>query len=58
MWPVTFVGHPLMDTNLPAADPVLSAGSNDVTVIGLVPGSRDNEIIRPPSRHAGYRPRY
>jgi lipid-A-disaccharide synthase len=44
--PVTFVGHPLMDTNLPAADPVLSAGSNDVTVIGLVPGSRDNEIIR------------
>ena len=44
--PVTFVGHPLLDTNLPAADPVLSAGSNDVTVIGLVPGSRDNEIIR------------
>jgi lipid-A-disaccharide synthase len=44
--PVTFVGHPLMDTNLPAADPVLNADPNDGTVIGLVPGSRDNEIIR------------
>ena len=44
--PVTFVGHPLLDTNLPAADQKWSAGSNDGTVIGLVPGSRDNEIIR------------
>jgi len=44
--PVTFVGHPLMDANMPAADTVLNADPNDGTVIGLVPGSRDNEIIR------------
>jgi lipid-A-disaccharide synthase len=44
--PVTFVGHPLLDANLPAADPVLNTGSKDQTVIGLVPGSRENEIIR------------
>ncbi len=44
--PVTFVGHPLLDADLPAADPVLNAGPNAPTVIGLVPGSRDNEIIR------------
>jgi lipid-A-disaccharide synthase len=44
--PVTFVGHPLLDANLPAVDPVLNAGPKDPTVIGLVPGSRDNEIIR------------
>jgi lipid-A-disaccharide synthase len=44
--PVTFVGHPLLDTNLPAADPELNASPNVPTVIGLVPGSRDIEIIR------------
>ena len=44
--PVTFVGHPLLDTDLPAADPVLNTDPDDGTVIGLVPGSRDNEIIR------------
>jgi lipid-A-disaccharide synthase len=44
--PVTFVGHPLMDANMPAVDTVLNAGPNDGLVIGLVPGSRDNEIIR------------
>jgi lipid-A-disaccharide synthase len=44
--PVTFVGHPLLDANLPAADPDLNAGPNIPTVIGLVPGSRDIEIIR------------
>ena len=44
--PVTFVGHPLLDTSLPTAGPVLSAGPNVPTVIGLVPGSRDNEILR------------
>ena len=44
--PVTFVGHPLLDTDLPAAGPVLNADPDGPTVIGLVPGSRDNEIIR------------
>ena len=44
--PVTFVGHPLLDTNLPAADPELKANPSVPTVIGLVPGSRDIEIIR------------
>ena len=44
--PVTFVGHPLLDTDLPAAGPVLNTDPDDGTVIGLVPGSRDNEIIR------------
>ena len=44
--PVTFVGHPLLDANLPAADPDLNVGPNVPTVIGLVPGSRDIEIIR------------
>ena len=43
---MTFVGHPLLDANLPSADPVLNAGLNDPMVIGLVPGSRNNEIIR------------
>jgi lipid-A-disaccharide synthase len=44
--PVTFVGHPLLDTDLPAAEPVLKADPNVQTVIGLLPGSRDIEIIR------------
>jgi len=44
--PVTFVGHPLMDANIPSVDTVLNAGPNDGMVIGLVPGSRDNEITR------------
>ena len=44
--PVTFVGHPLLDANLPAADADLNVGPNVPTVIGLVPGSRDIEIIR------------
>lgn len=44
--PVTFVGHPLLDANLPTADPALNTDTKDGPVIGLVPGSRDNEIIR------------
>ena len=44
--PVTFVGHPLLDENLPAAEPDMNVGPNIPTVIGLVPGSRDIEIIR------------
>jgi len=44
--PVTFVGHPLLDDHLPAVKQTLTAGAKDRPVIGLVPGSRDNEIIR------------
>jgi lipid-A-disaccharide synthase len=42
----TFVGHPLLDTILPAADQVFAPGVEGQTTIGLVPGSRDNEITR------------
>ena len=42
----TFVGHPLLDTALPAADQVFAPGVEGQTTIGLVPGSRDNEITR------------
>ena len=44
--PVTYVGHPLMDANLPATNPALDIGSTGKVVVGLVPGSRENEIIR------------
>ena len=44
--PVTFVGHPLLDANLSADGPISQANPSDKTVIGLVPGSRDIEIIR------------
>ena len=44
--PVTYVGHPLMDANLPAAIPARNVGSKGKVIIGLVPGSRENEIIR------------
>jgi lipid-A-disaccharide synthase len=43
---VTFVGHPLLDTRLPAAEQALKAGNPKHPVIGLVPGSRASEIIR------------
>ena len=42
----TFVGHPLLDGPLPAADQVLAAGGQGSTTIGLMPGSRDTEITR------------
>ena len=44
--PVTFVGHPLLDEPLPAVRSVLKEGIQEPPVFGLVPGSRDNEIIR------------
>jgi lipid-A-disaccharide synthase len=43
---VTFVGHPLLDTRLPAVEQALKAGNPKHPVIGLVPGSRASEIIR------------
>ncbi len=44
--PVTFVGHPLLDTRLPAVEQALKAGNPESPVIGLLPGSRESEIIR------------
>ncbi len=46
--PVTFVGHPLLDAYDPPAEfHSISADTQSVTpVIGLLPGSRDKEIIR------------
>jgi lipid-A-disaccharide synthase len=44
--PVTYVGHPLMDANLPAATTAMNIGPKGEVIIGLVPGSRENEIIR------------
>ena len=42
--PVTFVGHPLLDDDLPASARALKEGLQHPPVIGLVPGSRENEI--------------
>ena len=44
--PATFVGHPLLDGALPKIQPAPAAGVDGQTTIGLVPGSRENEIIR------------
>jgi lipid-A-disaccharide synthase len=44
--PVTFVGHPLLDTNLDYATKILQKPENAISVIGLLPGSRDREIAR------------
>ena len=42
----TFVGHPLLDSSLPTSEQVMADGAEGQTTIGLVPGSRDNEILR------------
>ncbi len=42
----TFVGHPLLEGPLPASGQILTTGGQGPTTIGLVPGSRDNEISR------------
>ncbi len=49
--PVTFVGHPLLDTDFYETDPrtekkTESDNDQPKTVIGLLPGSRDREISR------------
>jgi len=44
--PVTFVGHPLLDTNLDYRKEAFQKPENDISVIGLLPGSRDREIAR------------
>jgi len=44
--PVTFVGHPLLDDSLPTAGQALKVGVQNPPVIGLLPGSRESEIVR------------
>ena len=44
--PVTFVGHPLLDTRLPGIEQALKGRALEKPVIGLLPGSRESEIIR------------
>lgn len=43
--PVTFVGHPLLDKSY-ATDNICKNITTGVSVIGLLPGSRDREIAR------------
>jgi len=44
--PVTFVGHPLLDDDLPTREQALAPRDHDRKVIGLVPGSRRSEVTR------------
>ena len=44
--PATFVGHPLLDNDLPTEDQIFATAAEGPVTIGLVPGSRDNEITR------------
>ncbi len=44
--PVTFVGHPLLDSALTLTENLSSGDHKNEHVIGLLPGSRDKEILR------------
>lgn len=44
--PVTFVGHPLLDTLQPAMKKKEKSSAKEQYVIGLLPGSRESEIDR------------
>lgn len=44
--PVTFVGHPLLDMDLDYGTKIFQKPENNISVIGLFPGSRDREIAR------------
>jgi lipid-A-disaccharide synthase len=44
--PVTFVGHPLLENNLPPKEAIERKWLEDIPVIGLLPGSRHGEIDR------------
>ncbi|MFO7970918.1 MAG: lipid-A-disaccharide synthase [Desulfobacterales bacterium] len=44
--PVTFVGHPLLDMDLDDGRKIFQKPENNISVIGLFPGSRDREIAR------------
>ena len=41
---VSFVGHPLLDTHLSTEESLVAANTEDIPVIGFLPGSRDREI--------------
>ena len=42
--PVTFVGHPLLDGNMPTPDRLPATTHMEEPVIGLIPGSREKEV--------------
>ncbi len=44
--PVTFVGHPLLDTKSFPQKPVPPSDASDARYIGLLPGSRDGEVAK------------
>jgi lipid-A-disaccharide synthase len=44
--PVTFVGHPLLDTLTSPQNKTLNGRTKDNPVVGFLPGSRDGEIAR------------
>ncbi len=44
--PVTFVGHPLLDTENTPVEHNPAAAADGIQTIGLLPGSRDKEIAR------------
>jgi lipid-A-disaccharide synthase len=44
--PVTFIGHPLLDQPLSAFDEAIQKNNGRPPVIGLLPGSRESEIVR------------
>lgn len=44
--PVTFVGHPLLDSSFPGMPKNSVQPGRDPAVIGLIPGSRDTEVSR------------
>ena len=44
--PATFVGHPLLDTDVTPRGAALKRSPGEAPVVGLLPGSRDREITR------------
>lgn len=42
--PVTFVGHPLLDGDLPISTPRAAAAHLEAPTVGLLPGSREKEV--------------
>jgi lipid-A-disaccharide synthase len=44
--PVTFVGHPLLENSLPTKEMIEEKWMDDISAVGLLPGSRHGEIER------------
>jgi len=44
--PVTFVGHPLLEDSIPTKERIENKWMDDIPVVGLLPGSRHEEIER------------